>query len=331
MFFNIDLNQDKSEISNYISTTLLENIDSQLKAKQKVLLYLNKRGSFSSLICEDCHYLFECPNCDISLSVHSNPEHLKCHICHHNFNIPVSCPHCHGNRLKSIWVGTQQIESLMRQRFSDATIYRFDSDALKTLSSKKQAVADLEKADIIIGTKMLTTGFDFEKVWLIAVLLVEWELGYASFDAHEKAYSNLKQLIGRGNRKSQKTDIILQSFIPKNPFVKLLTEGNFKDFFGNTLEERKDFSYPPYGEMVTLEYRHSESKKALEFLKKLETTLASQKDSENYQILRGTSTFRKNNSHHATMIIKWENIKTFIENIRSIILRESKLSLIFHK
>lgn len=486
MFFNIDLNQDRSGISNYISATLLDEIENTLKKWEKVLLYLNKRGSFSSLICEDCHYLFECPNCDTSLSIHSNPEHLRCHICNHCFNVPLYCKNCNGNKLKSVWVGTQQIEKVLREYFNSSsysqtdtslnlscqerkdknknvvwnyyetpeyikqlvkklrathtpaeeilweifrakrfhnlkfrrqhpfgryiadfycdelklvieldgkihektkeydyirdqiisqygvqilripnqeiensigialekiesafalspsrrelergvqkkvTIYRFDSDALKTISSKKEAVKDLEAADIIIGTKMLTTGFDFEGVWLIWILLVEWELSYPSFDAEEKAYSNLKQLIGRWNRKSQETNIILQSFIPKNDLVKQITQSNFKDFFTSTLKERKDFLYPPFNEMVTLEYRNIDSKKSLSYMEKLEEKLRSSVDIEGYQILRGTSAFKKNNSYHASMIIKGNNIRNFLEPLRNIILRESKLSVIFH-
>lgn len=144
---------------------------------------------------------------------------------------------------------------------------------MKNISSKKEALKHLDDADIIIGTKMITTGFDFEKIGLIGVILVEQELAYPSYDASEKAYANLKQLIGRGNRKSQETTIVLQTFLPKNPLIQRLCDGNYKDFFMETLKERKDFLYPPYTQMLTLEYRHSDMKKALEFTQKLEQTL----------------------------------------------------------
>ena len=109
---------------------------------------------------------------------------------------------------------------------------------MKNISSKRLALSELESADIVIGTKMITTGFDFEKIGCIWILLIEWELAYSSYDAEEKAYANLKQLIGRWNRKSQETNIILQTFIPKNPTIKRLTEDNFKNFFTETLKER---------------------------------------------------------------------------------------------
>ncbi len=330
MFFTVNLSQDVSRLSHYISNTLLDEMEKTLKKWEKVLLYLNKRWAYSSLICEDCQYLFECPNCDTSLSVHRNPEKLMCHICTSQYKIPLSCKNCHGTHIKSIGVGTQKVEHILQNYFSTKNIYRFDSDSMKNISSKKQALSEIKTADIIIGTKMVSTGFNFENVGLIGVILVEQELAFPSFDAEEKAYSNLKQLIGRGNRKSQKTKIILQTFIPKNPTLLRLTHDNFKNFFSQTLQERKDFLYPPYREMVTLEYRHKDEKKALKFLQKLEIKLQEFNTNNTYQILCGSTTFRKNNSHHVSCIVKWKNVRNLLSYIENIILRESWLSVIFH-
>jgi len=120
-----------------------------------------------------------------------------CHLCTHKYHIPDKCPKCRGTRLSSIGIGTQQIEEILKNYFTDKNIFRFDSDSVRNISSKKQALSQLETADIIIGTKMITTGFDFEKIGCIGIMLVEGELGYQSFNAEEKAYSNLKQIIGR--------------------------------------------------------------------------------------------------------------------------------------
>lgn len=331
MFFTINLSQDQSELSPYISNTLLESIEETIGKWEKCLLYLNKRGAYSSLICEDCQHLFECPNCDVSLSVHSNPEHLKCHICQHNFRVPLTCPSCGWSKLKNIGVGTQQIEEKLKSIFSGKNIYRFDSDSMKNISSKKLALTQLESADIIIGTKMITTGFDFEKIGLIGVLLVEWELSHPSYDAHEQAYSNLRQIIGRGNRKSQETKIILQTFIPKNPLVQALCESNYKDFLALWLSERKDFWYPPYSEMVSLEYRHKDSTTSLEYIQKLLRELEEFPEATELQFLPASSSFRKNNMYHSKLIIKWENLRNTLQGIESKILANPHLSIIFHE
>lgn len=330
MFLTVNLAQNRSKISNYISDSLLEHIDVTLGKWEKVMLYLNKRGSHSSLICKGCQHLYSCPNCDVSLSVHSNPDHLRCHICNNAFNIPKQCSECHKTNLEAIGVWTQQIEQLMKQQYSENVVYRFDSDSMKNISSKREALWNLDSADIIIGTKMLTTGFNFDKIWLICILLVESELSYPSYDASEKAYTNLRQLIGRGNRKSQETTIILQTFIPKHPLVHELTSNNFKDFFQATLKERKEFNYPPYKQMVTLEYRHKDSKKSLEYTQKILEDLQEIDSEQKYIFLRGSSTFRKNNTHHATLIIKWKNVRKLLKHIEKTIISQSALSVIFH-
>ncbi len=329
MFFTVNLLQDQSKISNYLSNTLISEMEKVWEKWERILLYLNKRGAYSSLICEDCQYLFQCPNCDTSLSVHKNPEKLLCHLCTSQYKIPLFCKNCKGTHIRSVGVGTQQVEAVLRSYFSWKNIYRFDSDSMKNISSKKEALEKIKKADIIIGTKMVSTGFNFEGIWLIGVILVEQELTFPSFDAEEKAYQNLKQLIGRGNRKSQKTKIILQTFIPKNPTLLRLTHNNFKEFFSETLQERKDFLYPPYKEMVTLEYRHKNESQALKFIQKIEKKLQEYNTKNTYQILCGTTSFRKNNSYHVSCIVKWENIRNLLQNIESIILRESALSVIF--
>ncbi len=330
MFSIVNLSQDSSPTSNYLSSTLLESIDATLQKGEKSLLYLNKRGSYSSLICESCQYIYECPNCDVSLYVHTNPDCLRCHICNNAFSPQNNCKSCNSTRLKPVWVGTQQIETLLKNLYPHALVYRFDSDNMKNISSKKAALQELDTADIIIGTKMITTGFNFDKIGLISLLLVEWELWYPSYDALEKAYNNLRQVIGRWNRKSQKTKLILQTFVPDNPLVKFISESNYKDFFAQNLTERKEFLYPPYAQMVTLGYRHKDSKKSLSYIEKLEKTLK-EHDSENlYQFLRWSSSFKKNNSHHSTLIIKGQNIRKLLNHIKNKILSESSLSVVFH-
>jgi len=329
MFTSVNLLQDRSAVSNYISSTLLREIEAVFERWEKTLLYLNKRGSHSSLICEDCQHLFECPNCDVSLSVHSSPEHLMCHICTHKYNIPLKCKECQSSKLKNIGIGTQQIEKVLREYYPEKSIYRFDSDSVRNISSKKQALQSIENADIVIGTKMLTTGFNFENLGCIWVILVESELWYPSYDAEERAYMNLRQLIGRGNRKTQKTQLILQTFIPNNPTIRRLTQENYKDFFSSTLSERKEFSYPPYREMVTLEYRHKKRESVNTYLQKLSETLRQHDNTNTYIFLLGSNPFKKNNSYHGKLIIRGEDIRSLIWNISSIILREKSLSVIF--
>lgn len=333
----VNLSLDKSGINPYISSTLLKKIEENLSAWKKIILYLNKRWEYSSLVCQDCQHIFKCPACDISLSVHKHPEKLACHLCWYNSTIPLRCEKCSGTHLLKIWVGTQQIEKCLSDYLSSekCKIYRFDLDNIKNISSKKEALEHLKNADIIIWTKMITTGFDFKKVWLVWVILLEQELIIPNYDTEEKAYINIKQIIGRGERLGEKTDFIMQSFIPDNDLIKWLIEHNYKDFFKKTLEERKIFSYPPFVEMATLEYRDTNQEKAKNFMENLKNKLdiECKEESEKWKVIEvvlNSTPRKKYNQYHYKIIIKWNNLRDFLQEIKPEIMRNSKLSVSFY-
>ncbi|MDQ7023750.1 MAG: hypothetical protein Q9M97_09780 [Candidatus Gracilibacteria bacterium] len=211
---------------------------------------------------------------------------------------------------------------------------------MKTKKSKSEAIQNLEKADIIIGTKMITTGFNFDKVGLIGVILLEQELQIPKYNTEESVYINIRQLIGRGGRVGQKTDFIIQSFIPDNEIVQSIIYDNYKSFFIKTLNERKLFNYPPFGEVVTLEYRHSSEKKSLEFMQKLNNKLNILLEEKNtplldkeglgvVEIIFNPKSIKKINQYYYKIIIKGDKRRTFIEKIKPEIIRNSGLNVIF--
>ena len=340
----VNLSIDKSKINPYISETLLTKIEETLKNKEKVILYLNKRWQFNSIICNDCQYLFKCKNCDTSMSVHKYPPKLICHLCWDIKNIPLSCEKCGWVNLSNIWVWTQQIEDSLKklplftkEGVGERSIFRFDTDTMKTKKSKSEAIQNLKKADIIIGTKMITTGFNFDKVWLVWVILLEQELQIPKYNTVESVYTNIRQLIWRGSRVWQKTDFIIQSFIPDNEIVQSIIFDNYREFFIKTLEERKIFNYPPYWELATLEYRHKNEKKAEEFMEKLYNKLKIENTpllnkgglKEVYEIIFNQKSLKKVNQYYYKIIIKWNNVRNFIEKIKPEIIRNSGLVVIF--
>lgn len=327
----VNLSLDKSKINPYISETLLTNISEVLEKWEKVILYLNKRWQFNSIICNDCQYLFKCKNCDVSMSVHKYPSKLICHLCSASEEIPISCIKCWGVNLSNIWVWTQQIEDSLVKFYSDKKIFRFDTDTMKTKKSKVEAIKNLEKSDIIIGTKMITTWFNFEKVWLIWVILLEQELQIPKYNTEESVYINIRQLIWRGWRVNQKTNFIIQSFIPDNEIVKSIIFDNYKEFFIKTLNERKLFNYPPFWEVVTLEYRDKSKQKSREFMEKLNNKLdiLLEESEEKYEIIFNPKSIKRINQYYYKIIIKWNNIRKFVEKIKPEIIRNSGLSIVF--
>lgn len=326
--YTINLNLDKSKIA-YFSTTLLKKIEENIDLKKKIILYLNRRGEYSSLICCDCQKVYKCPKCDISLSVHKYPRNLSCHHCWFEESVPLRCDNCHCVNLKKVGIGTEQLETSLRKIYPHNSIFRFDLDSMKNISSKKEALENLNNAEIIIGTKMITTGFDFDDVGLIWVILLEQELQIPDYKTEENLYSNIKQLIWRGWRKWTDTDIILQTFIPENPLIQTLTSSNYKEFFKQIMDERKIFSYPPFVEMATIEYRDKNKDKAFDFTSQIKLKLDILNTEKLYDIEMSAKSMKRNNDYIYKIFVKGNNIREFLENIKKEIFRNWNLVINF--
>jgi len=263
------------------------------------------------------------------MSVHKYPAKLICHVCSDSKDIPRKCEKCAKESLQKVWIWTQQIEDYLKKEFPKYNIFRFDTDSVKNKTEKSKALENLEKANIIIWTKMITTGFDFKNIWLIWVILLEQELLIPKYNTEEKIYSNIKQLLWRWSRNWEITDIIIQTFIPENEVVKSITDSNYKDFFIKTLEERKLFNYPPYSQMLTLEYRHKNKEKAKAFMENLKNKLDLENTNKNIEIQFVPNPSKRHNQFYYKIIIKWDNLREFITVIKPEIMRNSALVVIF--
>ncbi len=324
----INLSIDKSKLNPYLSNTLLLKIEETLKKWEKTILYLNKRWEFSCLVCKDCQSLEKCKYCDTLLNVHRKPAKLLCHICSYEKEIPIKCSNCFGSNLEKVWVWTEQIEIALKKYFPKAKIFRFDTDSMKTKSSKTEAINEVEKADIIIWTKMITTWFNFSKVGLIWVILAEQELQIPKYDVEENLYQNIKQLLWRWGRVWQETDFVIQTFVPDNALIQNIAFWNYKEFFNFTLNERKTFHYPPFCELLYLEYKDLNKEKALEFIMQIKNKLDLENSSKSVEIIFNTNCIKKFNEFHYKIILKWQNLRDFLSCIKPEIMRNRWLVLI---
>lgn len=328
MYYVINLSQDWSKQNKYLSNTLLQKIEKNLEKKWKTIIYINRRWEYSCLFCKDCQHLYKCPSCDVSLSVHKHPKKMVCHICSFSKEVDLSCEKCKSTNLDFSWVWTEQIETSLKKIFNDANIFRFDTDSIKNKWDKEKALEKIHWADIIIWTKMITTWFDLKDINLIAVILLEQELIIPKYNIEEITYNNIKQLIWRWRDMKEK-EVIIQTFLSENETIKSICEYNYKDFFKKTLEERKLFWYPPFTDLAILEYRDQKEEKSLEFCKIMKNKLDILNFENKYEIILNTKWFKKNNQYHHKIIIKWENLREFLEEIRKEVLRNPKLNLSF--
>lgn len=322
----VNLNKNKSE-TKFISQTLVGKIEESTEKWQKVILYLNRRWEFSSLLCTSCQKIYECDHCNIALKVHNNWK-LICHSCSYSKNTPHICEYCWSSELLKIWIWTQQIEYWIKKLFPNLNVFRFDTDNIKNISEKKDALSKLKSADIIIWTKMITTWFDFDKVWVIWIVLLEQELWIPDFRTEEKVYSNIKQVIWRGWRKWQESDIIIQTYIPDNPLVKGIVEDNYKDFMLKCLEERKMFWYPPFKEYAEIIIKDKNLEAAEKKQDKFEEKLKNIKE-DWIQIIKNSNYAKRNNVFILKISVKWNNLRSFLQNIKKDIFRDRSLNIEF--
>lgn len=327
-YFIVDLWVDKNKNFPYLSNTLLTKIEENLEIEKKTILYINKRWAYDLQICQDCNDIKKCPRCDISLSVHKNPAKLVCHHCSYSEDFSPACQKCGSVEIKNIWVGTEQIEENLKKYFQDISIFRMDSDNVANLTEKKQALENIKNAEIIIWTKMITTGFDLKNIGVIGIILLEQELQIPRYDTEEKIYQNIKQLIWRWWRIWEETDIIIQTMIPNNEMIQNIVELNYKDFFKKVLEERKIFQYPPFIELATLRYKDKNKLKSIEYINNLKNTLDNF-NTWNFEIIKIDTPLKRDNQFFTKIIIKWIGIRNFLQNIKWEILKNKDLVVIF--
>jgi primosomal protein N' (replication factor Y) len=246
--------QEKAGKTPILSDTLIERINETLAKKEQVLLFLNKRGFDTFLVCADCGYNFRCPNCAVSLKNHVAEGVVKCHYCDYTIKSLPLCPSCKSNRILSYGVGTQKLEKEIEKIFPEARMQRMDSDTTFQKGSQEKILKALEarKIDILIGTQMITKGHDFPFITLVGVISADTSLNMPDFRAAEKTFQLITQVAGRGGRGDYPGKVIIQTFNPEHYALKHAQNHDYKSFYTEEIEFREALQYPPFGRIINL-------------------------------------------------------------------------------
>ena len=252
----------KRGMAGNFSRKLLAEIREALDAGTQVLVLRARRSYAPAVQCTECGHIPRCPHCHIPLSLHRNPDRLVCHYCSHTEAWTGTCPVC-GGTLQPLGAGTQRVEEELRDLFPDARIARLDGDTPdREEADLVRAFADGE-IDILVGTQIITKGFDFDGLGLVAVLQADSLMGQQDFRADERAFQLLEQFRGRSGRRGRRGRLVIQTREPEHPVYARL-EGGTDD---NLLAERKLFGYPPYTRLVHVILKDANEKR-LDFLSK---------------------------------------------------------------
>ncbi|HFG9087125.1 TPA: primosomal protein N' [Staphylococcus argenteus] len=267
---DIDIVDMRTELSegnrSMFSKDLREAIQLRLDRQEQVVLFLNRRGYASFMLCRDCGYVPQCPNCDISLTYHKTTDLLKCHYCGYQETPPNQCPNCESEHIRQVGTGTQKVEDLLQQEFEGARIIRMDVDTTSKKGAHEKLLTEFEKGngDILLGTQMIAKGLDYPNITLVGVLNADTMLNLPDFRASERTYQLLTQVAGRAGRHEKAGQVIIQTYNPEHYSILDVQKNDYLTFYRQEMEYRKLGKYPPYYYLINFTISHKEMKKVME-------------------------------------------------------------------
>lgn len=301
------------------SEDLRSAIQERLDKKEQVVLFLNRRGYASFMLCRDCGHVPQCPNCDISLTYHKSTDQLKCHYCGHQEVPPNKCPNCESEHIRQVGTGTQRVEELLQENFQEAKIIRMDVDTTSRKGAHEQLLDDFGsgKGDILLGTQMIAKGLDFPNITLVGVLNADTMLNLPDFRASERTYQLLTQVSGRAGRHEKEGQVIIQTYNPDHYAIKDVQDNDYYSFFEKEMNYRKLGKYPPYFFLINFTIAHNNMKKVMEASKHIHKILL-QHLSDKALVLGPSPAVlsRINNEYRFQILIKYKSEPSLHEALK---------------
>ncbi len=239
---------------------LLEKIRERLARKEQVVLMLNRRGYSSFVMCRDCGYVDDCPNCDISLTLHMDTKTMNCHYCDFQKAIPHVCPNCQSRQIRYYGTGTQKAYDQLTELLPEAKVIRMDVDTTRKKGAHEKLLEAFGsgKADILLGTQMIAKGLDFPNVTLVGVLNADTSLNLPDFRSAERTFQLLTQVAGRAGRADKEGKVIIQTYNPSHYAIRFAQQQDYEGFYAYEMGIRRQLAYPPYFYTVGITLSHKD-------------------------------------------------------------------------
>jgi len=250
----VDMRKEfRSGNKDIFSSKLFQEVTNRLSKGEQVILFLNRRGFNTFVVCRECGLVLKCPNCDISLIYHVQGK-LRCHYCGYSQIAPGLCPECRSPHISYLGTGTQKVEKETAELFPGARILRMDADTTGRKGSHQRILSSFAagEADILIGTQMVAKGLNFPGVTLVGVISADTGLYMPDFRASERTFQLITQVSGRSGRGTSPGKVIIQSYNPAHYAIACAAKGNYTSFFETEMEIRRKLQYPPFSRMARL-------------------------------------------------------------------------------
>jgi primosomal protein N' (replication factor Y) len=242
-----------------ISHRLQEELERVLEKGQQAILFLNRRGAASCILCRDCGFVAMCEDCDVPLTYHSTERLLLCHTCGKQQKVIHFCPNCKSSGIRYFGLGTEKVQDTIQKIFPQARLLRWDRDTARNRHAHEQLLDRFanREADILIGTQMIAKGLDLPGVTLVGVISADVALNLPDYSSSERSFTLLTQVAGRAGRGDEPGRVIVQTFNPLHFCVDTASRHDYHEFYYAEIEARRRYHYPPFRQFVKLIYEHA--------------------------------------------------------------------------
>ncbi|QIZ67278.1 primosomal protein N' [Geobacillus subterraneus] len=279
----VDMREElRSGNRSMFSRRLLDELRLRLERGEQAVLFLNRRGYSTFVMCRGCGYVIRCPHCDISLTYHRAGERMKCHYCGHEEPLAPRCPSCGSEHIRFFGTGTQKVEEELAKLLPTARVIRMDVDTTGRKGAHEELLSRFaaKEADILLGTQMIAKGLDFPDVTLVGVLAADTMLHLPDFRAAEKTFQLLTQVSGRAGRHELPGEVVIQTYTPDHYSIALAARHDYRAFYRREMTLRKAHGYPPYYYLALITAAHEEAPAAAKAAEKIAAYLRKQLSNE---------------------------------------------------
>ncbi|MDQ6596908.1 primosomal protein N' [Bacillus salipaludis] len=319
----IDMREELREGNrSMFSRSLFDKLKDRIEKKQQSVLFLNKRGHSSFVMCRDCGYVINCPNCDISLTYHRASEQMKCHYCGYESYVPKQCPECLSEHIRYFGTGTQKVEAELGKILPEARIIRMDVDTTGRKGAHEKLLQEFQdgKADILLGTQMIAKGLDFPNITLVGVLSADTMLHLPDFRSSEKTFQLLTQVSGRAGRHKLPGEVIIQTYTPEHYSVELAGTQDYDLFYNREMMVRKVHHYPPFYYLTLITVSHEQLMTVVSVTEKIAGYVRSRVSNETVVLGPTASPIpRINNRYRYQCLIKYKREKDLSRTLKTIL------------
>ena len=282
----------KMELANgnrsMLSVKLHDEIEQNLKEHRQTILFLNRRGFSTFIMCRECGYTVKCKNCNISMTYHKTENKLKCHYCGYEENVVTICPECHSDKIRYFGTGTQKLEQEINKIFPGASTIRMDIDTVTKKNSHEEILNKFknENIDILIGTQMVVKGHHFPNVTLVGVIAADSSLNIDDYRANERTFQILTQVAGRAGREQLDGKVVIQTYNPDNFSIICAQKQDYEMFYNIEIALREQLKYPPFCDIILIGFNSLSEKELIDASTKIYNYLKTNLNGQEFNVLK---------------------------------------------